>query len=133
MLFLINIDPRRRPKIGFISNELITEADENEDANNSNGGEMFDDDDVEIDETINNNVEKAIERMDCDDVDVEKLMDFSSNNTKQYSDESDVTENHDVNHDETRQHGSFAQNQGAPKPKACGHGFRINEAYLDKF
>ena len=107
-------------------------ADDDNDAS-----QLFIDDDLEMDqETINKNVQKAIERMDSDDIDVEKIMEFSDDQKGKYSDESerdegDATESQecDVGCDVT----GLSMTEDKSKPKACGHGFRINEAYLDKF
>ena len=111
-------------------------ADDDNDAS-----ELFIDDDLKMNqEMINNNVQKAIERMDLDDIDVEKIMDFSDDQKRKYSDESECDEG-DVTKSEER---DATTNQGhdvtglsmtedKSNPKACGHGFRINEAYLDKF
>ena len=107
-------------------------ADDDNDAS-----ELFIDDDLEMDqETINNNLQKTIERMDVDDIDVEKIMEFSDDQKRKYSDKSerdegDATESQecDIGHDVT----GLSMTEDKSKPKACGHGFRINEAYLDKF
>ena len=137
--------PLKKPKVGFINNQVIDkddaekEKDETEQQNNPDGSKMFDED-LEIDqETINNNVKKAIDRMDTDDLDLDKMMNFSDSNSNldrsdvntddcdvnrcdvKWSDESDVTGN-DVSVPEKK-----------TKPKACGCGFKINKTYLDKF
>ena len=100
---------------------------------------MFDDD-LEIDqETINNNVKKAIDRMDADDLDLDKMMNFSDSNSN--LDRHDVnTDDHDVNRhdvkwsDESDVTGNdVSVPEKKTKLKACGCGFKINEAYLDKF
>ena len=138
--------PLRKPKVGFIKNEVIDEdddaekqKDETKQQDNLDGSKMFDED-LEIDqETINNNAKKAIDRMDADDLELDKMMDFSDGNSNEdrhdvntddcdvnrhdvkWSDESDVTGN-DVTVTEKK-----------TKPKACGYRFKINKAYLDKF
>ena len=66
--------PLRKLKVGFINDEVIDEdddvekeKDETKQQDNWDGSKMFDED-LEIDqETINNNVKKAIDRMDADD------------------------------------------------------------------
>ena len=82
----------KKPKVGFINNKVIdedddgvgTEQDQRKQQDNWDDSHLFDDD-LDIDqETINNNVMKAIERIDSDDVDVDKMI---------YSDESLHDEN----------------------------------------
>ena len=138
--------PLKKPKVGFINNEVIDEdddvekeKDETEQQDNLDGSKMFDED-LEIDqETINNNVKKAIDRMDADDLELDKMMNFSDSNSN--LDRRDVnTDDHDVNRrdvkwsDESDITGNdVSVPEKKKKPKACGHGFKINEAYLDKF
>ena len=142
--------PLRKPKVGFINNEVIyeddaeKEKDETEQQDNLDGSKMFDED-LEIDqETINNNVKKAIDRMDTDDLELDKMMDFSDSNSN--LDRRDVnTDDHDVNRcdvnrrdvkwsDESDVMGNdVSVTEKKTKSKACGCRFKINEAYLDKF
>ena len=138
--------PLRKPKVGFINNEVIDEdddaekqKDETKQQDNPDGSKMFDED-LEIDqETINNNAKKAIDRMDADDLELDKMMDFSDGNSNE--DRCDVnTDDRDVNRrdvklsDESDVMGNdVTVTEKKTKPKACGHGFKINEAYLDKF
>ena len=63
-------------------------------------------------------------------------MDFPDDQNRKYSNESECDEGdatksqeHDIGHDVT----GLSTTEDKSKPKACGCGSRINEAYLDKF
>ena len=137
--------PLKKPKVDFINNQVIDEddtekeKDETEQQDNPDGSKMFDKD-LEIDqETINNNVKKAIDRMDADDLDLDKMMNFSDSNSN--LDRHDVnTDDHDVNRCDVKwsnesdvKGNDVSVPEKKTKPKACGHKFKINEGYLDKF
>ena len=138
--------PLRKLKVGFINNEVIDkdddvekEKDETKQQDNWDRSKMFDED-LEIDqETINNNVKKAIDRMDIDDLELDKMMDFSDAYRKMYRnvDKCDVNR-HDVIRRDVKwsDESDVTGNDGTEKktkPKACVHGFKINKAYLDNF
>ena len=84
-------------------------------------------------------MKKAIDRMDADDLDLDKMMNFSGGNSN--LDRRDVnTDDHDVNRcdvkwsDESDVTGNdVSVPEKKTKLKACGRGFKINKAYLDKF